>query len=52
MPGVIFLALVRDALNLVSSPENLGRQVFLKGDLVESYYGICGLKNVREFEFK
>ena len=43
---------VRDALNLVSSPENLGRQVFLKGDLVESYYGICGLKNVKEFRWK
>ena len=43
---------VRDTLNLVSSPENLGRQVFLKGDLVEFYYRICGLKNVKEFKWK
>ena len=43
---------VRDALNLVDHPENLGRQVYLKGDLVESYYGIPGLQNISEFEYK
>lgn len=40
---------VRDALNLKDHPEMLGRQVFLKGDLVSAYFGIPGLKNVKEF---
>ena len=40
---------VRDALNLVDNPQVLGRTVWLKGDLVESYYGIPGLKNVTEY---
>jgi hypothetical protein len=39
----------RDALNLVDNPQVLGHTVWLKGDLVESYYGIPGLKNVTEF---
>ena len=43
---------IRDALNLVDHPENLGRQIFLKGDIVESYYGIPGLQNLTEFEYK
>ncbi|MGN0188098.1 MAG: DUF6359 domain-containing protein [Candidatus Cryptobacteroides sp.] len=43
---------VRDALNLVSVPENVGRQVYLKGDIVESYYGIFGLKNVKDYKLK
>lgn len=43
---------VRDALNLVDHPENLGRQIFLKGDIVESYYGIPGIQNISEFEYK
>ena len=38
---------VRDALNLVSHPENKGRKVFLKGDLA-TYYAIPGVKNVTE----
>lgn len=37
---------VRDALNLVDNPDMLGRKVCLKGDLVESYYGLPGLKSV------
>lgn len=43
---------VRDALNLVSVPGNLGKQVYLKGDLVESYFGIPGLKNIKDFKWK
>ncbi|MBO4475761.1 MAG: DUF4493 domain-containing protein [Bacteroidales bacterium] len=43
---------IRDALNLVDHPELLGRQIYLKGDLVESYYGIPGLQNLSEYEFK
>ncbi len=40
---------IRDALNLVDHPENLKRKVYLKGDIVESYYGIPGVKNVTEY---
>ena len=40
---------VRDALNLVDNPELLGRKVYMKGDIVESYYGIPGIKNITDF---
>lgn len=40
---------VRDALNLVDNPSNLGRKLYVRGDIVESYYGIPGIKNVKEF---
>lgn len=40
---------IRDALNLVSNSGNKGRKVWLKGDIVSSYYGLPGLKNVTEF---
>lgn len=40
---------VRDALNLVDNPAMLGRKVCLRGDLVEAYYGLVGLKSVDEF---
>ena len=43
---------IRDALNLVDHPELLGKQIYLKGDLVESYYGIPGMQNLSEYEFK
>lgn len=43
---------VRDGLNLVDNPELLGKQVFLKGDIVESYYGIPGIQNISEFKIK
>lgn len=43
---------IRDALNLKTHPENLGHQVFLKGNLVEAYYGIPGLKSVTDFELR
>lgn len=42
---------VREALNLVTNPENLGRKVFVKGDIVSSYYGLPGVKNVTEYRF-
>ena len=38
---------LRDALNLVAHPENLGKKVFLKGD-IETYFAIPGVKNVTE----
>ena len=42
---------VRDALNLVSNPNLLGSKVCLKGDLVESYFGLVGLKSVDDYSF-
>lgn len=43
---------IRDELNLVDHPEHQGKQIFLKGDIVEAYYGIPGLQNVSEYEFR
>ena len=43
---------IRDALNLVDNPDILGSEVFLKGDIVEAYYGIPGLQNITEYKFK
>lgn len=43
---------VRDGLNLVDNPSLLGRKVCIKGDIVEAYYGIPGLKNVSGFELQ
>ena len=43
---------IRDALNLADHPENLGRQVYLKGDIVSSYYGIVGLQSLSEYKWK
>lgn len=40
---------MRDALNLVDHPEYLGRRLVLKGDIVESYYGLVGIKNVTDY---
>lgn len=43
---------VRDALNLAENPENLKRKVYLKGDIVSSYYGIPGIKNIKDFSLE
>lgn len=43
---------LRESLNLVDNPELLGRKVCLKGDIVESYYGIPGIKNITEYELQ
>ena len=40
---------IRDALNLADNPENLKHKIYLKGDIVESYYGIPGIKNISEY---
>lgn len=42
---------VRDGLNLVDNPDVLGRKVCLRGDLVEAYFGLTGLKSVKEYVF-
>ena len=39
----------RDDLNLKDNPQVLGHAVFLKGNLVESYYGLPGMKGTSEY---
>lgn len=43
---------IRDALNLVDNEEVQGRYVYLHGDIVEPYFGMVGLKNVDDYQFK
>ena len=40
---------VRDALNLVDNPGLLKARVKIRGEIVEAYYGLVGIKNVSEF---
>lgn len=42
----------RDALNLVQNPGNLGRKVYLKGDIEAAYYGLPGIKNLTEYSLQ
>lgn len=43
---------LREALNLVDNPSNHGRKVLLKGNVVEAYYGMPGIKNITDFELR
>jgi len=43
---------VRDALNLVDHPDLIGSRVYLKGNIVASYFGTTGLKGVSEYVLK
>lgn len=43
---------LRDELNLVDNASNLGRQVYLKGDIVAAYYGIPGMENLTDLSWK
>lgn len=42
---------IRQALNLQENRELDGEFIYMKGDLVSSYYGLPGLKNVSEYKF-
>lgn len=42
---------VREALNLVDNPSLLGKRVCIKGDIVNAYYGIPGMKNTDEYQY-
>ncbi len=42
---------IRDALNLQSNPDNLGKEVTLKGELGVKYCGIYGIKTTSAFEY-
>ena len=41
---------IKNAINLVDNPGNLGRKVFLKG-VVSTYFGLTGLKSVTEYSW-
>ena len=41
---------LRNELNLVTNPDLLGRKVCIRGDIVESYFGITGIKNISDYE--
>ncbi len=41
---------VRDALNLVDHPDLRGRRVYVKGNIVESYFGTTGLKSTSAYQ--
>lgn len=43
---------IRDDLNLVDNQSLLGRKICIRGDIVEAYYGMTGLKNVTDYELK
>ena len=40
---------VRNALNLVSHPDYLGRPVLVTGTITASYYGYPGVKNTKGY---
>ncbi|MBQ7222825.1 MAG: DUF4493 domain-containing protein [Bacteroidales bacterium] len=42
---------IRNEANLVDHPEVLGRKIFIKGTIVDSYLGLVGIKPVKEFEW-
>lgn len=42
---------IRNSLNLVDNPYNLGRRVRIRGNIVQSYYGIPGLQGIKEFKW-
>ena len=43
---------IRSELNLADNPAMLGRKVCLKGDIVEAYFGMPGLKNLTDYELR
>ena len=43
---------IRDALNLVDHPNLIGTRIYVKGNLVSSYFGTTGLKGTSEYQKK
>ncbi len=41
---------VRETLNLVEHPDMFRRRIRVKGDIVSAYFGIPGVKNIKEYE--
>jgi len=40
---------VREALNLKSNPSNLGKKVWIKGTITDSYFGLKGINSVTDY---
>ncbi|PKO99169.1 MAG: hypothetical protein CVU13_06460 [Bacteroidetes bacterium HGW-Bacteroidetes-8] len=40
---------VREALNLKSNPTNLGKKVWVKGTITDSYFGLKGINSVTDY---
>lgn len=40
---------VREALNLVDHPQLIGTRIYVKGNIVEAYFGTTGLKGTTDF---
>ena len=43
---------IRDELNLPDHPDLIGKEIYLRGNIVESYYGLVGIKETSEFFLK
>lgn len=43
---------IRDALNLVDHPDLRGHRVYVKGNIVDSYFGTTGLKGTSEYKLR
>lgn len=43
---------IRNVLNLVDNPSNLGKKVFIKGKIDSSYFGVAGIKSISEYQFE
>lgn len=43
---------VREGLNLVENPSLLGRKVLVKGDIVDQYFGLVGIKYTSDFKIQ
>ena len=43
---------IRDALNLVDHPDLIGSRVYVKGNIVASYFGTTGMKSVTDYALK
>ena len=42
---------LRNALNLAAHPENIGREVYIKGDIAAAYFALPGVKNIKAYKW-
>ena len=50
LPVNITLTSLKNALNIADNPDNIGREVMIKGDLA-AYYSVPGLRGTTDYEF-
>ena len=43
---------IRETVNLMDHPEVLGRKIYIQGTVKESYFGMPGLKSVKDFRLE